>query len=521
MLRLSKMNGQRTHAHMPRPSFFQKKGNMSGCAAAVHFGVHVASSAPLRCDDSLQTWTAAVTAAHQQCVEFDTSAAQNRQAVLTLFEQLKQVLERLQWRALNAFDTQVNMLRKRLAAQAAAVQVRANVLAVGLKCAPEGCLDTVCTALPAFDVPVFVHVPINDVEAILAAAWSVETPSTASFHAFYAEETLAKFSNGIKRMETSAVETARFVNMAEMLSDAMRGAKEREKAERANLFSTMPLNQWKGQVKRTYTMDFLLVSVALSWNASLFAVAQYKEHWLSVHQVSTGELVAKFGTLGNGPGQFHCPARLCFTPHGTLLVADSKNKRVQEVTITGNYVRSIRNSMFEFPVFHVTCSVDKIVVAQGSVDKLDGVFCVYDMSTGQFLRSFGNCGSLPGQVHSSRDTTFSCDGTTLMVADNGNKRISAFDITGNFLYTLGDKSTLPNVQSLAELPDGRVVTFNPIESRLVIFPKWEPEPTCPETSLPTYFNLHFGACTSNAWNVRFANGVMLVTKGKCVQVITV
>lgn len=58
-----------------------------------------------------------------------------------------------------------------------------------------------------------------------------------------------------------------------------------------------------------------------------------------VHHFSAdGTLLASWGEIGSGPGQFMLPHGICLTPDGRLLVADRENERIQVFRTDGRYL---------------------------------------------------------------------------------------------------------------------------------------------------------------------------------------
>lgn len=43
------------------------------------------------------------------------------------------------------------------------------------------------------------------------------------------------------------------------------------------------------------------------------------------------DIVAKFGQMGNGLGQFHSPHGFCLSPTEDIVVADTHNHRIQVI----------------------------------------------------------------------------------------------------------------------------------------------------------------------------------------------
>lgn len=70
--------------------------------------------------------------------------------------------------------------------------------------------------------------------------------------------------------------------------------------------------------------------LVISPDGALMAVSNSGTHKVAVYSLPDGALQAEFGGKGIGPGQFDHPLKLCFSLRsGNLLIADSRNKRVQ------------------------------------------------------------------------------------------------------------------------------------------------------------------------------------------------
>ncbi len=81
--------------------------------------------------------------------------------------------------------------------------------------------------------------------------------------------------------------------------------------------------------------------MAVSADEKWLGVGLKSECTTSVYSLPGGELVRAFGGRGIGPLQFHFVFRLCFAPNGNILVVDYDNRRLQEVTLEGIFVRFI------------------------------------------------------------------------------------------------------------------------------------------------------------------------------------
>ena len=74
---------------------------------------------------------------------------------------------------------------------------------------------------------------------------------------------------------------------------------------------------------------------------------------LSVYSLPGGELVRTFGGLGDGPLQFMGLRRLCFAPNSNLIAVDFGNRRLQEVTLEGVFVRFVGVGSLVIGIPHV------------------------------------------------------------------------------------------------------------------------------------------------------------------------
>ncbi len=119
-------------------------------------------------------------------------------------------------------------------------------------------------------------------------------------------------------------------------------------------------------------------------------VADTHYHRIMVYD-SDGRECFRFGSYGEGPGQFIYPTDVAFGPHGRIYVSEyGGNDRIQ----------------------------------------------VFD-AVGVFLFSFGGPGQEPGTFNRPQSMVFSADGAELYVADACNHRISVLDPEGRPLRTLG------------------------------------------------------------------------------------
>ena len=101
-------------------------------------------------------------------------------------------------------------------------------------------------------------------------------------------------------------------------------------------------------------------------------------------------ILKKLGSHGNADGQLQNPCGIVFDDNNNLFVVDGNNHRVQKFDIRGNY-----------------------------------------------LLQFGSKGAGPGQLSSPRGITL--HNGRLYIADSGNKRVSVFQMTGQFCHNIGEQ----------------------------------------------------------------------------------
>jgi DNA-binding beta-propeller fold protein YncE len=144
-----------------------------------------------------------------------------------------------------------------------------------------------------------------------------------------------------------------------------------------------------------------------------------------------GREVLRFGSYGEGPGQFIYPTDIAFGPGGRLYVAEyGGHDRIQVFTAEGEY-------LFEFGSFGegegqfnrpqaITFSADltELYIADACNHRI-----VVTDPEGRWLRHFGAPGTGEGQLHYPYGLAILGDGS-LMVAEFGNNRLQRFSPEG-------------------------------------------------------------------------------------------
>jgi PKD repeat protein len=137
----------------------------------------------------------------------------------------------------------------------------------------------------------------------------------------------------------------------------------------------------------------------------------------SVTHAATYTFVTKWGSYGNGDGQFYWPAGVAVDSSGNIYVADTNNNRIE---------------------------------------KFD--------SNGLYISQFGSYGSGDGQFNRPKDIAIDSSGN-IYVADNGNRRIQKFDSSGNYLtqwgsWVIGDGKDFTPIGVAVDSSDNVYVSDN-------------------------------------------------------------
>ncbi len=115
---------------------------------------------------------------------------------------------------------------------------------------------------------------------------------------------------------------------------------------------------------------------------------------LFVFSLPMGELVRSFGSAGDGRLEFYGLFRLCFAPNGivigNLVVVDHCNKRLQEVTLKGVFVRFIGVDDFDDGTAWPYCvTVHHDIIAVGCDRGTGPRVVLFDFGTGVVTSRFG------------------------------------------------------------------------------------------------------------------------------------
>ena len=147
-----------------------------------------------------------------------------------------------------------------------------------------------------------------------------------------------------------------------------------------------------------------------------------------------GEFVHKFGRYGHGRGQFHSPTDVAATSDGTVFVTDCFNQCIQYFQPDGTSLGIIPTeaSGIEMPFGLFIDKEDRILVTDRKGSRIK-MFKKSGERYRPFLQ-FGKRGSNPGCLSEPVGITVDPHTSCIFITEVGNKRVSVFTPTGNFLH---------------------------------------------------------------------------------------
>ena len=145
---------------------------------------------------------------------------------------------------------------------------------------------------------------------------------------------------------------------------------------------------------------------------------------------SQDQMVLKFGSNGNGSGEFNCPMGVAFDDNH-LYVVDCSNHRVQKFDITSKYLLQFgsygsNRGQMECPV-GITIHNNRVYVT----DQFNHYICVFRCD-GTFIHTIGQS----GQLNQPLDVAVG-NNNQLLVADYGHSHISIFTLDGDHVSKFG------------------------------------------------------------------------------------
>ena len=204
--------------------------------------------------------------------------------------------------------------------------------------------------------------------------------------------------------------------------------------------------------------DELVIVVGLSYTGTL-----------SVYSLPGGQLVRTFGGPGSGPLQFSYMRRLCFVTNDAFLVADTLNRRLQEVTVGGELMRIIGERAFNEGNPFAAVFRDGVIVVGCGGEACPRVV-LFDYSSGAVTSWFGEVGILPGQLSNwCTGIRFTPDGGHLVIAESQAKRVSVFTTAGVFVKCVGVGTLEDGLNDVVMTSSGEFVVADAEHNRVCVF----------------------------------------------------
>ncbi|MBF0564727.1 MAG: hypothetical protein HQK89_05745 [Nitrospirae bacterium] len=155
---------------------------------------------------------------------------------------------------------------------------------------------------------------------------------------------------------------------------------------------------------------------------------------------SSGQFIAKWGSQGNGDGQFYQPFGIAVDSSGNVYVADTSNNRIQKFNSSGQFVAKWGSSgtgdgQFYLPEGIAVDSSGNVYVADTYNERIQKF-----SSSGQFIAKWGSQGNGDGQFYQPFGIAVDSSGN-VYVADYINNRIQKFGSSGLFIAKWGSTGT--------------------------------------------------------------------------------
>ncbi len=183
-----------------------------------------------------------------------------------------------------------------------------------------------------------------------------------------------------------------------------------------------------------------------------------------------GEVV---GVLGQGAGEFKCPASIVVDEQGNVYVLDAELQQIKGYDSTGIVVLEI-NDAPNLPKDIAVYNNEIFVLDQPKLDDSFGGqyhgarIRVYGMA-GNLLRSFGSYGRSTGQFIRVKGITADNQGR-ILVSDSSLNRIQAFSPAGAYLGVIdGSRNSMESPREMVVTQDSRLLIASSTASTLYAF----------------------------------------------------
>jgi sugar lactone lactonase YvrE len=182
-----------------------------------------------------------------------------------------------------------------------------------------------------------------------------------------------------------------------------------------------------------------------------------------------GTFVTKWGTQGQGNGQFESPSGVAVDAAGSVYVTDSGNHRVQKFTSSGSFLTKwgtpgSGDGQFSSP-YGIAAGPGSGIYVTDSGNQRIQVFT----ADGTFLSTWGSPGT--GSEQFERPAGIAVDGSgSVYVADQGNNRVQVFTTDGGAIASWGTQGsgrgqlTAPYDVALDPAGNVRIADLNRIQT---------------------------------------------------------
>ncbi|MFQ5963857.1 MAG: NHL repeat-containing protein [Candidatus Scalinduaceae bacterium] len=189
-------------------------------------------------------------------------------------------------------------------------------------------------------------------------------------------------------------------------------------------------------------------------------------------------VLLEFGSKGDGKGQFDKPTGITADSQGNIYVADSKNKRVQVLNISGSQKDGLKPVGYTKPVI----DYEKAIYSGDTVVDLNyvpnqGLYALRDYE-GQILLKGKNSELLGKSVKNGSElkkpmAIYVSEDGRILVADSGNHRLSFLNPDGSPFYHFGrkgnDRSEFDAIQGVVADKQGYIYVSDTNNNRIQVF----------------------------------------------------
>ncbi|MFN8671200.1 MAG: protein kinase [Candidatus Sericytochromatia bacterium] len=245
-------------------------------------------------------------------------------------------------------------------------------------------------------------------------------------------------------------------NIPQQLDELILKCLEKDPAKRYERFKNISnelmmlkfliMNSEAGEFKFSFNNDNRKVSNTLAYEQAQTTQnnkinSLINDNNLDISLFNSHKIAVKFnkviGSYGELSGQFSSPRGIYISKNNLLLVADTKNSRVQVFNIKGEYQTEIKyNGMLE------PCSITED--NEGNIYILDAQDCkvrVFDKNN-DFIFEFAGKGENKEQLISASSIAFLAD-NRIYISDSEQGLIKIFDTKGNFIKNINNDYKSP------------------------------------------------------------------------------